>query len=79
MKRILSVSTGLFLTMLAVVWAIPSKAKEPKHLVPADVSKVGDIPYPTSSLDAGVVTLTVELDNTGYLTGVYRRLAPVTS
>jgi TonB family protein len=70
MKRILSVSTGVMLTMLAVAWAITSKAKEPKHFVAANVSTVGDIPYPTSSLDAGVVTLSVELDNTGHVTGV---------
>ena len=52
-----------------VAWAITSEAREP-HFVPANVSKAGNIPYPTSSLDAGVVTLAVELDKRGQVTGV---------
>lgn len=70
LKRIFNFPTGvLLLTALAVAWAITSEAKEP-HFVPANVSKAGNIPYPTSSLDAGVVTLQVELDKRGQVTGV---------
>jgi TonB family protein len=70
MKRIVRVSISMLPTVLAALWAITCEAKEPKHFVPADVSKAGDIPYPTSRLDAGVVTLSVELDNTGHVAGV---------
>src|SRR6202040_1863804 len=35
-----------------------------------NVSRAGNIPYPTSSLDAGVVTLSVDLDKTAQITGV---------
>jgi len=69
-KRILSVFTGvLLMAMLAVAW-FTSDAKEPAHFVPASVSKAGNIPYPASSLDAGVVTLSVDLDKTGQVTGI---------
>lgn len=70
-KRILNVSIDvLLLTVLAVAWAITCEAKEPAHFVAADVSKAGNIPYLASSLDAGVVTLSVDLDKTGQVTGV---------
>ena len=70
-NRILNVSTDvLLLAVLAAAWAITCEAKEPAHFVPANVSKAGNIPYPTSSLDAGVVTLSVDLDQTGQVTGV---------
>ncbi|MGB2666657.1 MAG: energy transducer TonB [Candidatus Acidiferrum sp.] len=70
MKRIFDLSTSALLAMLVVVCAMKCEAKEPAHFVPASLSKAGNIPYPTSSLDAGVVTLSVELDNTGQVTGV---------
>ena len=70
-KRILNVSNGvLLLTMLVAAWALTSEAKEPAHFVPASVSTAGDIPYPASSLDAGVVTLSVDLDKTGRVIAV---------
>ncbi len=66
MRRILNVSAGMLLvTMLASGWAFRCEAKKPGHFVPASVSKAGDIAYPASSLDAGVVTLSVDLDKTG--------------
>ena len=59
-NRILNVSTDvLLLTVLAAAWAITCEAKEPAHFVPANLGKAGNIPYPASSLDAGVVTLSV--------------------
>lgn len=71
MNRILGVSIRLFsLTILAAPWARTSEAKEPPQFVPANVSKAGNIPYPTSSLDAGVVTLSVALDKAGQVIGV---------
>ncbi len=70
-KRILNVSNGvLLLTMLVAAWALTSEAKEPAHFVPASVRTAGDIPYPASSLDAGVVTLSVDLDKTGRVIAV---------
>jgi len=70
-KRILNVSNGvLLLTMLVAAWALTSEAKEPAHFVPASVSTAGDIPYPASGLDAGVVTLSVDLDKTGRVIAV---------
>jgi outer membrane biosynthesis protein TonB len=70
-KRILNVSNGvLLLTMLVAAWALTSEAKEPAHFVPASVSTAGDILYPASSLDAGVVTLSVDLDKTGRVIAV---------
>jgi hypothetical protein len=70
MKRIFNVSTSVLPMTLAAAWAITCAAKEPAHFVPANVSKAGNIPYPASSLDAGVVTLSVDLDKTGQVTGV---------
>jgi TonB family protein len=71
MKRVLNVFTCvLLLAMLATHWALACVANEPAHFVPANVSKAGDIPYPTSSLDAGVVTLSVQVDKTGQVLGV---------
>jgi outer membrane biosynthesis protein TonB len=70
-KRILNVSNGvLLLTMLVAAWALTSEANEPAHFVPASVSTAGDIPYPASSLDAGVVTLSVDLDKIGRVIAV---------
>ncbi len=70
MKRIINLSTRVLLAMLVVACAMTCEAKEPAHFVPANLSKAGNIPYPTSSLDAGVVTLSVELDKAGQVTGV---------
>ncbi len=70
MKRIFNLFTSVLLAMLVVACTMKCEAKEPAHFVPANLRKAGNIPYPTSSLDAGVVTLSVELDKTGQVTGV---------
>ena len=70
MKRIFKVSTSVLLVLLIAACVKTCGAKEPAHFVPANLSKAGDIPYPANSLDAGVVTLSVELDKTGQVTGV---------
>jgi hypothetical protein len=70
-KRILNVSNSvLLLTTLVAAWASTIEAKQPAHFVPASVTTAGDIPYPASSLDAGVVTLSVDLDKTGRVIAV---------
>jgi TonB family protein len=70
-KRILNVFTGVsLLMMLASSCGLRSEAKKPANFVPASVTKAGDIPYPASSLDAGVVTLSVYIEKTGQVLGV---------
>jgi TonB family protein len=69
-KRILNVSNSVLLLTLLPAWALANEAKEPPHFVPASVNTAGDIPYPASSLDAGVVTLSVDLDKTGRVIAV---------
>jgi TonB family protein len=71
MKRTLNIfSSVLLFTIFAAAWALRSEAKKPANFVPASVSKAGDIPYPASSLDAGVVTLSVYIEKTGQVLGV---------
>jgi TonB family protein len=71
MKPILKVSTGvLLLTIVAAACAMTGRAQKPARFVPANVSKAGDIPYPANSLDAGVVTLSVDVEKTGQVLGV---------
>ena len=70
MKRIFGVSASVLLMLLTALWVTTCEGKEPAHFVPANVSKAGNIPYPASSLDAGVVTLSVGIDETGQVTGV---------
>ncbi len=62
---ILSVSA-----LLLAAWPTTSAAKKPAHFVPASATAASDIPYPSTSLDAGVVTLSIALDNTGQVTAV---------
>jgi hypothetical protein len=70
MKRAFDVSISMLPIMLAAGWATTFEAKEAAHFIAANVSKAGNIPYPASSLDAGVVTLSVDLDKIGQVTGV---------
>jgi outer membrane biosynthesis protein TonB len=70
MKRLLFVSLLFLLTIFATTSGIANAAKEPPHFIPANVLKAGPIPYPASSLDAGVVTLSINLDNAGQIDSV---------
>jgi protein TonB len=71
MKRLLAASPTLFLlAILALTSATAIAAKEPPRFVPPNVLKAGPLPYPTSSLDAGVVTLSINLDNAGQIASV---------
>jgi len=68
MKRNLSTSISLLLlTMFAMV---TTNAAKERHFVPANVRTAGKIPYPPSSVDAGFVTLSINLDEAGQLTSV---------
>ncbi|HEY2119287.1 MAG TPA: energy transducer TonB [Candidatus Acidoferrum sp.] len=70
MKRLLAVSILFLLTIFVIKSGIASAAKEPPHFAPPNVLKAGPIPYPASSLDAGVVTLSINLDNAGQIARV---------
>ncbi len=71
MKRYLAATFPLFLlTAIALCSATVKAAKEPPHFVPANVLTVGAIPYPATSLDAGVVTLSINLDDVGQIASV---------
>ncbi|HEY1471100.1 MAG TPA: TonB family protein [Candidatus Acidoferrum sp.] len=68
MKRILITFISLVL-LIVFAMATTNSAKE-RHFVPANVRTAGKIPYPASSVDAGFVTLSINLDETGQLTSV---------
>ena len=71
MRKILSVAARLLLVSLLVV-GMPglAPAKHAQHFTPPDVLTVSDIPYPATTVAAGVVTLAVNLDGTGQITNV---------
>lgn len=60
----------LLLTIFASTTARTTAAAKERHFVSANVRLAGKIPYPASSVDAGFVTLSVNLDETGKLTSV---------
>jgi periplasmic protein TonB len=68
MNRTFPLSVSL--SLLAAAWAAPCPAKKPAQFVPANLTAATDIPYPSTSLDAGVVTLSIALDNSGQVTAV---------
>jgi hypothetical protein len=71
MKRYFAATFPLFLlTMIILSSTTVRAAKEPLRFVPANVLTVGAIPYPASSLDAGVVTLSINLDDAGQIGSV---------
>jgi hypothetical protein len=66
MKGMLSIWTcALLATFLAVAMAKPTPAKHAPNFTGPDVLTVSDIPYPATTVDAGVVTLAVNLDSAG--------------
>ena len=70
MRRILDTCAMLLLlTIFASTTARTTAAKE-RHFVSANMRLAGKIPYPRSRVDAGFVTLSVNLDETGKLTSV---------
>ena len=71
MKHLFSSPLTLFLLPIIVLaLGTTNAAKEPPHFVPPNVLKVGPLPYPGSSLDAGVVTLSINLDDAGQIANV---------
>jgi TonB family protein len=68
MKRILITFISLLLLMMFAM-ATTNAATE-RHFVPAKIRAAGKIPYPASSVDAGFVTLSINLDETGQVTSV---------
>jgi outer membrane biosynthesis protein TonB len=70
MKRLLAVSILFLLTIFVIKSGIANATKKPPHFIPPNVLKAGPIPYPASSLDAGVVTLSINLDNAGQIASV---------
>lgn len=82
MKRTLPLLTGLLLSGLLTLAATgPVAAKHTDSFVSADVLTVSDIPYPATTVDAGVVTLAVNLDSSGNVMNIQtlRDLPSVTS
>lgn len=71
MRHILNVAAWLLLTaVLVLAMARPAPANHPPHFTPPDVLTASDIPYPATTVAAGVVTLAVNLDGTGQITNV---------
>jgi outer membrane biosynthesis protein TonB len=71
MNRIFAASLApLLLVMSATFSGMVAAAKEPPHFVAPNVLKAGPFPYPASSLDAGVVTLSINLDKAGQIASV---------
>jgi hypothetical protein len=82
MKRTLILTTGLLLGALLILASTgPASAKHTDSFVSADVLTVSDIPYPATTVDAGVVTLAVNLDSSGKVMNIQtlRDLPSVTS
>ncbi len=71
MRQILSVAAWLLLVALLVL-GMPrlAPAKHAQHFTPPDVLTVSDIPFPATTIAAGVVTLAINLDDTGQITNV---------
>src|SRR5271168_3128551 len=50
--------------------ARPAPAKHPQNFTPPDILTASDIPYPATTVAAGVVTLAINLDATGQIMNV---------
>jgi TonB family protein len=71
MKPIFATSLALLLLVVSATSSgIATAAKEPPHFVAPNVLKAGPFPYPASSLDAGVVTLSINLNNAAQIASV---------
>jgi hypothetical protein len=71
MRHILNVAAWLlFAAVLVLAMARPAPANHPQHFTPPDVLTASDIPYPATTVAAGVVTLAVNLDGTGQIMNV---------
>jgi outer membrane biosynthesis protein TonB len=71
MKLTPRVAASLLLTSVLVLGvARPAPAKHPQNFTPPDILTASDIPYPATTVAAGVVTLAVNLDATGQIMNV---------
>jgi hypothetical protein len=65
-NRIVRFSAGFLLpSLLVLASAGLALARHTDHFTPPDVATVSDIPYPVTTVDAGIVTLAANLDSTG--------------
>jgi outer membrane biosynthesis protein TonB len=71
MRQFLRIATLLLLASALVLGtARPAPATHPQHFTPPDILTASDIPYPATTVAAGVVTLAVNLDATGQIMNV---------
>ena len=70
MRHILKVAWLLLAAVLVLGIARPAPANHPQHFTPPDILTASDVPYPATTVAAGVVTLAVNLDATGQIINV---------
>jgi outer membrane biosynthesis protein TonB len=71
MRQFLRIAALLLLASALVLGtARPAPATHPQHFTPPDILTASDIPYPATTVAAGVVTLAVNLDATGQIMNV---------
>jgi hypothetical protein len=70
-REILKVAAGLLLASALVVgMAGPTPANHAQHFTPPDILTASDIPFPATTVAAGVVTLAVNLDSSGQIMNI---------
>jgi Gram-negative bacterial TonB protein C-terminal len=79
--RVIAFGSLLLVLCLLLAQAGPAKAKRPPQFTAPDALTVTDIPYPVTTVDAGVLTLAVNLSSSGQILNVQtlRDLPSVTS
>jgi outer membrane biosynthesis protein TonB len=71
MRQILRIGAWLLpAAVLVLAMARTAPANHPQHFTPPDILTASDIPYPATTVAAGVVTLAVNLDATGQIMNV---------
>jgi Gram-negative bacterial TonB protein C-terminal len=71
MKKFESIAAGLLVpAFLVAAMAGLASAKHAQHFTPPDVLTVSDIPYPATTVAAGVVSLAVNLDSSGNIMNI---------
>jgi outer membrane biosynthesis protein TonB len=71
MRQVPKVAAWLLLaSVLGLTMAAPAPAKHAQNFTPPDVLTASDIPFPATTVAAGVVTLAVNLDGTGQIINI---------